>query len=57
LKFFRGSELQNYFTKILEENLKAILKPQYVDQIAKAAQVEFLWARNFPRLLFSLRVL
>lgn len=39
MKFFRGSELQNYFTKILEENLKAILKPQYVDQIPKAAQV------------------
>lgn len=39
LKFFRGSELQNYFTKILEENLKAILKPQYVDQIPRAAQV------------------
>ncbi|CAF0749359.1 unnamed protein product [Didymodactylos carnosus] len=38
LKFFRGSELQNFFTKILEENLKAILKPQYVDQIPKAAQ-------------------
>ncbi|CAF0945440.1 unnamed protein product [Adineta ricciae] len=38
LKFFRGSELQNYFTKILEENLKAILKPQYVDRIPKAAQ-------------------
>ena len=39
LKFFRGSELQNYFTKILEENLKAILKPQYVDQIPRATQV------------------
>lgn len=38
LRFFRGSELQNYFTKILEENLKAILKPQYVDQIPRAAQ-------------------
>ncbi|CAF0853408.1 unnamed protein product [Didymodactylos carnosus] len=38
LKFFRGSELQNYFTKILEENLKAILKPQYVDQIPKAVR-------------------
>ncbi|CAF2377570.1 unnamed protein product [Rotaria sp. Silwood2] len=38
LKYFRGSELQNYFTKILEENLKAILKPQYVDQIPRAAQ-------------------
>ena len=32
---FRGSELQNYFTKILEDNLKAIIKPQYVDHIPK----------------------
>ncbi|XP_071951596.1 ATP-binding cassette sub-family E member 1-like [Antedon mediterranea] len=36
LKYFRGSELQNYFTKILEDDLKAIIKPQYVDQIPKA---------------------
>ncbi|GAB5593342.1 Fe-S cluster-binding ribosome biosynthesis protein [Umbelopsis nana] len=36
LKYFRGSELQNYFTKILEDNLKAIIKPQYVDHIPKA---------------------
>jgi ATP-binding cassette, sub-family E, member 1 len=36
LTFFRGSELQNFFTKILEDNLKAIIKPQYVDQIPKA---------------------
>ncbi|KAI9495728.1 translation initiation factor RLI1 [Zychaea mexicana] len=35
LKHFRGSELQNYFTKILEDNLKAIIKPQYVDHIPK----------------------
>ncbi|CDH54417.1 translation initiation factor rli1 [Lichtheimia corymbifera JMRC:FSU:9682] len=35
LKYFRGSELQNYFTKILEDNLKAITKPQYVDHIPK----------------------
>lgn len=33
---FRGSELQNYFTKLLEDNLKAIIKPQYVDNIPKA---------------------
>lgn len=26
----------DYFTKILEDNLKAITKPQYVDQIPKA---------------------
>lgn len=38
LTFFRGSELQNYFTKILEDNLKAIIKPQYVDQIPKAVK-------------------
>eukprot|EP00184_Porphyridium_aerugineum_P004694 CAMPEP_0184697158 /NCGR_PEP_ID=MMETSP0313-20130426/4212_1 /TAXON_ID=2792 /ORGANISM="Porphyridium aerugineum, Strain SAG 1380-2" /LENGTH=618 /DNA_ID=CAMNT_0027155921 /DNA_START=232 /DNA_END=2088 /DNA_ORIENTATION=- len=36
LQYFRGSELQNYFTKVLEDNLKAIIKPQYVDHIPKA---------------------
>lgn len=35
---FRGSELQNYFTKILEDDLKALIKPQYVDQIPKAVK-------------------
>jgi hypothetical protein len=29
--------LQNYFTKILEDNLKAIIKPQYVDHIPKVS--------------------
>jgi ATP-binding cassette subfamily E protein 1 len=38
LAYFRGSELQNYFTKILEDNLKAIIKPQYVDAIPKAVK-------------------
>ncbi|KAG5459946.1 MAG: LOW QUALITY PROTEIN: hypothetical protein BJ554DRAFT_8071, partial [Olpidium bornovanus] len=32
------TELQNYFTKILEDNLKAIIKPQYVDHIPRAVQ-------------------
>ena len=36
LKYFRGSELQNYFTKVLEDNLKALIKPQYVDHIPRA---------------------
>jgi ATP-binding cassette, sub-family E, member 1 len=36
IKYFRGSELQNYFTKILEDDLKAVVKPQYVDQIPRA---------------------
>uniref|UniRef100_A0A4W5QGM4 ATP-binding cassette, sub-family E (OABP), member 1 n=2 Tax=Salmoninae TaxID=504568 RepID=A0A4W5QGM4_9TELE len=38
LTYFRGSELQNYFTKILEDDLKAIVKPQYVDQIPKTVK-------------------
>lgn len=36
LQHFRGSELQNYFTKILEENLKAVTKPQFVENIQKS---------------------
>uniref|UniRef100_A0AC35TJC9 ATP-binding cassette sub-family E member 1 n=1 Tax=Rhabditophanes sp. KR3021 TaxID=114890 RepID=A0AC35TJC9_9BILA len=35
LQHFRGSELQNYFTKILEDKFKALVKPQYVDQIPR----------------------
>ncbi|CAI9759524.1 unnamed protein product [Fraxinus pennsylvanica] len=38
LTYFRGSELQNYFTRMLEDNLKAVVKPQYVDHIPKAIQ-------------------
>ncbi|KFD69133.1 hypothetical protein M514_18710 [Trichuris suis] len=38
LAYFRGSELQNYFTKLLEDNLRAVIKPQYVDQIPQAAK-------------------
>lgn len=41
LTYFRGSELQNYFTKILEDDLRAIVKPQYVDQIPKTVKVSF----------------
>lgn len=36
LEHFRGSELQNYFTRILEDDLKAMIKPQYVDNIPRA---------------------
>lgn len=36
LKYFRGSELQNYFTKIIEEDIKAVIKPQYVDNVPRA---------------------
>jgi len=38
LQYFRGSELQNFFTKLLEDNIKAIIKPQYVDNIPKAVK-------------------
>jgi len=33
LEYFRGSELQNYFNRILEGNLRAVLKMQYVDPL------------------------
>eukprot|EP00177_Eucheuma_denticulatum_P000541 GFKZ01000967.1.p1 GENE.GFKZ01000967.1~~GFKZ01000967.1.p1 ORF type:complete len:613 (-),score=102.84 GFKZ01000967.1:1195-3033(-) len=36
LSNFRGSELQNYFTRVLEDDIKAIIKPQYVDAIPRA---------------------
>ncbi|EER18208.1 68 kDa protein, putative [Perkinsus marinus ATCC 50983] len=38
LQYFRGSDLQNYFVKILEDKLKATIKPQYVDNIPKAVR-------------------
>ncbi|CAJ0942735.1 unnamed protein product, partial [Mesorhabditis belari] len=51
LQYFRGSELQNYFTNVLEDDLKAVVKPQYVDQIPRAAKgtVEFLVSRKSDR--------
>lgn len=36
LNSFRGSELQNYFTRVLEDDIKAVIKPQYVDAIPRA---------------------
>lgn len=36
LVHFRGSDLQNYFTKILEDTVKALIKPQYVDHIPRS---------------------
>lgn len=38
LDHFRGSELQSYFTRVLEENIKSLMKPQYVDSIPKAVK-------------------
>lgn len=42
LVHFRGSELQNYFTKILEDSIKATIKPQYVDHIPRAVKGKVL---------------
>ena len=38
LQYFRGSELQNYFTRILEDNLECKMKPQFVDKLASAVK-------------------
>ena len=39
IKYFKGSELQGYFKKMLEDKMKALIKVQYVDSIAKAKAV------------------
>ncbi len=39
LKYFRGNELQTFFTRMLENNMKALIKIQYVDSVAKAKSV------------------
>ena len=36
LLHFRGNELQNYFTKMLEDTTKSVIKPQYVDALPKS---------------------
>ncbi|KAJ2847083.1 Fe-S cluster-binding ribosome biosynthesis protein [Coemansia brasiliensis] len=33
IRHFRGSGLQNYFKRILEDDLRALTKPQYVDKV------------------------
>jgi len=38
LVHFRGSELQNYFRMVIEERMKASIKPQYVDHIPRAVR-------------------
>jgi ATP-binding cassette, sub-family E, member 1 len=39
LKYFRGSELQGFFTKMLEDKMSALIKIQYVDSVAKQKNV------------------
>ncbi|XP_022680210.1 ABC transporter E family member 2 isoform X1 [Setaria italica] len=38
LRHFRGSELQKYFTRLLEDKMKAIIKLQYLENIPKSVQ-------------------
>lgn len=35
IRFFRGSELQNYFRTLYQDDLKTVIKPQYVDAIPR----------------------
>lgn len=35
INHFKGSELQGYFVKLIEDKMKTLTKPQYVDQIKK----------------------
>eukprot|EP00796_Vickermania_ingenoplastis_P009995 gene9997-6977_t len=37
-RYFRGSEHQAYFHRLREENLRVVLKPQFVDKIPKTAK-------------------
>ncbi len=39
MKFFRSSELKNYFTKMRDNKLKAVIKVQYVDSISKDPEI------------------
>ena len=39
LKYFRGNELQGFFTKMLEDKMKALIKIQYVDSVAKSKNI------------------
>jgi ATP-binding cassette subfamily E protein 1 len=36
LKFFKGSDLKNFFTKMLKEDMKALLKIQFIDSVVNS---------------------
>jgi len=38
LRHFRGSELQKYFTRLLEDKMKAVINYQYLDHIQKSVE-------------------
>ncbi|OHT13194.1 ABC transporter E family member 2 [Tritrichomonas foetus] len=37
---FRGSDLQTYLTKLINDEMRVILKPQYVDNIARVSSMK-----------------
>ncbi|VVA98696.1 unnamed protein product [Arabis nemorensis] len=54
LTYFRGSELQNYFTRFVEDDLKSVLKIQHVDEYRETDDiVETLLRRADERGVFS----
>jgi len=42
LKYFRGSELQKFFQKMLEDEMSALIKIQYVDSVAKSKAAKII---------------
>lgn len=45
IEYFKGTEIQNFFTKMAEKDIKCVKKPQYVDKIGKKIKgtvIEFL---------------
>ncbi len=51
IQFYKGSPLQNYFRKISEKEVKAVIKPQYIDRIPQYldSQVGEILDRNDER--------
>ncbi|KAK2702420.1 ATP-binding cassette sub-family E member 1-like [Artemia franciscana] len=43
-------ELQNYFKKVLEDNLKCVFKPQYVDSLAKTLKEQITVGEMLDRI-------
>ncbi|KAJ1830868.1 Fe-S cluster-binding ribosome biosynthesis protein [Coemansia sp. RSA 2711] len=38
IRYFRGSALQNYFTRVLQDDLSTTIKPQYVDRLGQTVE-------------------
>lgn len=57
IQTFRGTELQPFFMKLLDEKFKAVIKPQYVDAIPKLSQLSdgigVILKRNDSRHVFD----